>query len=710
MNWRRDTAVEQGPEDASERSLGGYRLLAPLGRGSNAVVYLARKPGIERRFALKLLPAGRDGEAHARFLREARVAARLDHPGLVPVIDVGEDRGRCYLVMEYVPGPSLAELLRRRGRLPWKEAAELVAGLAEAVGVAHAAGVVHRDLKPANVLIDERDGVARITDFGLAREGEENSELTRSGDVLGTPYYMAPEQVRGRTSDARADVYALGVILYEAISGERPYRTGSIDELVPQVLAGRYEPLRRKVPDLDPALEAVCARALHVDRLRRYPDGGALATALRDAVAGISGTRVAGVRRGGLGAPHALAVLMAALAVGAIAWGFGQRAEATRLRAALEERAERARAEAREAAERVRELAQERAALEERLQAARGQAAEASALRARLLDLEREAQRDAGGSLQPRGVLKATLERAAESLRGGKGAERLRFRLLVQLGRYAEAREALEAVRRANPEDLDADIEAYALPSDDAAQGREALRHLIARAPESAHAAVARLFLSPSSPGELASALERVTREQPSAAWAWVFLCRSLNAEGLRGRNVEAFRAGIRAGDRALDLEPANPFARYARSACRYHLWLQTRDPSLQEPILEDLRWAREVLPSPEYWTDAGKSLVLFGRPREARGELQEAVRRARGPERARALAWLGAALFDLGDEVAARGQWLTAIDTAPESRATYDFLGHLVRASAETRRAVLAAAPPGVRSEIERTLRAGGR
>ncbi|HBP16914.1 MAG TPA: hypothetical protein DEA08_03840 [Planctomycetes bacterium] len=264
------------------RRLGGYELRDELGRGNNGVVYLARRPGLERRFALKvLLGAANDEESRQRFELEAQIASKLDHPGIITVYDVGREGEHCYYVMEYCEGPTLADQIEA-GPLEPRRAAEIVAQLGEALAVAHDRQVVHRDMKPANVIIDARSGRARITDFGLARDQELAESMTRTGDILGTPYYMAPEQLRGeRPLDGRADVYALGVILYECLTGRRPYTAKSPFELAQRVFAGDCTTIGELEPEVPAPLESIQRRAMAVTKEERYASATELAVDLR---------------------------------------------------------------------------------------------------------------------------------------------------------------------------------------------------------------------------------------------------------------------------------------------------------------------------------------------------------------------------------------------------------------------------------------------
>ena len=278
---------DPGPAAAPIGRVGPYVLVRELGRGAMSAVYEARREGLSRAFALKLLlDHQRDPEALRRFELEARIMSKLHHPGIVPVVDAGQDGAHRYLVMELVRGPSLAQELARRGRLPAREAAELLRQISAAVEAAHREGVVHRDLKPANVLLDERTGRPRVADFGLARAPDLAASMTRSGDTVGTPLYMAPEQFAGARCDARADVWALGVILYEALCGRRPFEGANYLLVARAVRKARLVPPRAVDPAIPPELEAICLRALERELSRRTPSAGVLAGELAGFLAG----------------------------------------------------------------------------------------------------------------------------------------------------------------------------------------------------------------------------------------------------------------------------------------------------------------------------------------------------------------------------------------------------------------------------------------
>jgi hypothetical protein len=266
--------------------LGGrYRLRSLLAAGGMGAVWVADDAVLGRQVAVKLLSealAG-DGLAAERLRREARAAAGLEHPGIARVLDLGEDRGRPYLVMELLHGESLAQRLARAGPLPPAEAARVVAAAAEALQVAHRAGIVHRDVKPGNVFLTG-DGEVKLLDFGIASAANE-AALT-GGDLIGTAAYLAPERMLGHDATPAADVYALGVLLYELLAGRPPFAADSGTALAMAHLHARPAPLRDAAPGVPPALAAACEQALAKDPAARPPSAAALARLLRSTPAG----------------------------------------------------------------------------------------------------------------------------------------------------------------------------------------------------------------------------------------------------------------------------------------------------------------------------------------------------------------------------------------------------------------------------------------
>ena len=240
--------------------IGHYQIAQTLGRGGMSTVYLARDDRDGKEVALKVIPNGADADPTdlARFHAEAEAVARLNHPNIVRLYEVGEAAGMAYLAMEYVPGGNLYKRITRGGPLPATDAAALVEPLARAAHYAHTHGIVHRDLKPANILLgppspDHRLGTPKIADFGLAKQLDRSLRLTRSGVALGTPHYMAPEQAHGGPTlvGPAADVYALGAILYECLTGRPPFSGSSPLETMEQVVHKKPVPpshLRRRHP------------------------------------------------------------------------------------------------------------------------------------------------------------------------------------------------------------------------------------------------------------------------------------------------------------------------------------------------------------------------------------------------------------------------------------------------------------------------------
>jgi CHASE2 domain-containing sensor protein len=267
------TTIHDSNAASSPLAIPGYEILQELGRGGMGVVYKARQIALKRTVALKMILAGPHAgpDLLARFRLEAEAVARMHHPNIVQVHDLGEHAGQPFFALEYVDGDSLARRLHGQP-LPVRQAVELIVTLARAVQHAHQRGIIHRDLKPANVLLTSH-GVPKITDFGLAKSLDESSGLTISGAVLGTPRYMAPEQASGRTRAVgpATDVYALGVILYELLTGWPPFRGETVMETLDQVRFQTPIPPSQLQPGLPPNLDAVCLKCLEKEPVQRYP-------------------------------------------------------------------------------------------------------------------------------------------------------------------------------------------------------------------------------------------------------------------------------------------------------------------------------------------------------------------------------------------------------------------------------------------------------
>jgi serine/threonine-protein kinase len=245
-----------------------------------AVVYRARDRELDRDVAVKVLAEhlASNQEFRRRFLREARIAAKLSHPNVVSVYDGGETDGLPYIVMEYVEGVTLADELARRGRFSSDEAAGLAVQVCAGLAHAHDTGLVHRDVKPQNLLL-RADGVLKIADFGIAR-AVEGTQLTEAGTVLGTAVYLSPEQAVGEQVSQAADIYSLGAVTYELIAGQPPFAFENLAELVLKQRAGRVESLRELVPELPVRLDEIVLRCLSPEPSARPPSAAALAQEL----------------------------------------------------------------------------------------------------------------------------------------------------------------------------------------------------------------------------------------------------------------------------------------------------------------------------------------------------------------------------------------------------------------------------------------------
>ena len=267
---------------------GDYEIIREIARGGMGVVFQARQVSLNRPVALKMILAGQlatDTDVK-RFYTEAEAAAGLDHPGIVPIFEVGQHDGQHFFSMGFVEGQSLADRLAG-GVLPPREATELVRRITKAVQFAHERGVIHRDLKPANILLDQ-NGNPRITDFGLAKKVAGDSALTGSGQIMGTPSYMPPEQAGGKRGDVgpAADIYSLGATLYALVAGRPPFQAATAMDTVIQVLSDEPMPPRRLNASIPRNLETICLKCLQKDPARRYSSAAALAEDLRRFLAG----------------------------------------------------------------------------------------------------------------------------------------------------------------------------------------------------------------------------------------------------------------------------------------------------------------------------------------------------------------------------------------------------------------------------------------
>jgi len=266
--------------------LGRYQLEREIGRGAMGIVYLGRDTAINRMVAIKAIPLASEFsdaelvEARSRFFREAETAGRLNHPNIVTIYDVGEERGLAYIAMEYLKGRHLSDYAKSDALMEPRKVLEVIARTADALGFAHKQQVVHRDIKPANLMYDPGTDVLKITDFGIARLSGAGS--TRTGIVLGTPSFMSPEQLEGRTVTGHSDLFSLGVSLFQLLTGQLPFTADSMTGLMQQIAEAPHPPLRAFRPDLPACVESVIDRALAKNPDARYDSGAHMAAALED--------------------------------------------------------------------------------------------------------------------------------------------------------------------------------------------------------------------------------------------------------------------------------------------------------------------------------------------------------------------------------------------------------------------------------------------
>lgn len=299
---------------------GRYEIVRELGKGSMGVVYQAHDPQIGRTIALKVLRPDRVGSEDfvQRFLKEARAIGRMSHPSIVTVYDVGEDQGTVYIAMEFLEGVPLNAYTRER-TLTLDEIASIGIQVAESLDYAHARGIVHRDIKPQNIMVAP-DGRVKITDFGIAHiEDPDASHQTQAGEILGTPNYMSPEQVMGRKVDGRSDLYSLGVILYELVSGVRPFKGENLAAIFHAITSSSPARPEEINPDVTREFSDIVMRCLSKDPAGRYATGRELADALKGCLgSGEPAVLAPHERRGHLG--KIIAAVLVFLVAAAGAW------------------------------------------------------------------------------------------------------------------------------------------------------------------------------------------------------------------------------------------------------------------------------------------------------------------------------------------------------------------------------------------------------
>jgi serine/threonine protein kinase len=265
--------MDEEQQPSQTKKIGRYEIVAELGRGAMGVVYRATDPNIGRMIALKTMRIDAEGidseELLKRFRQEARAAGVLNHPNVVTIYDAGEHEGLFYMAMEYIEGRTLQTLLAGGRRLAAEQVVDVAKQVCAGLDYAHARGIVHRDIKPANVMITA-EGVVKIMDFGIAKTG---SGMTSAGQVLGTPSYMSPEQVRGQALDGRSDLFSLGVVLYESVTGKKPFVGESITAIIYKIVAEDPVPPAEYDPQLHPGLAAIVIKALAKTKEKRYQRG-----------------------------------------------------------------------------------------------------------------------------------------------------------------------------------------------------------------------------------------------------------------------------------------------------------------------------------------------------------------------------------------------------------------------------------------------------
>ncbi|MBU6953500.1 serine/threonine-protein kinase [Hahella sp. HN01] len=272
------------PADISRPVLGRYEIVRELGRGAMGVVYLGRDPKISRQVAVKTLnyrqfDSHRLADLKARFFREAEAAGRLDHPNIVTVYDVGEEADLAFIAMDYIQGKSLNAYAKPGRLLPVEVVYMLMAKVAEALEYAHQKNIVHRDIKPANIIFNPDNQQVKVTDFGIARISDKSK--TRTGQMLGSPLYMSPEQLKGGKVNGVSDIFSLGVTFYQLLTGEPPFNADSLPELTQQILNKKHRSVRELRPELPASAVRITNKALQKDPAKRYANAGEMAEQLR---------------------------------------------------------------------------------------------------------------------------------------------------------------------------------------------------------------------------------------------------------------------------------------------------------------------------------------------------------------------------------------------------------------------------------------------
>ncbi|HZV02420.1 MAG TPA: protein kinase [Planctomycetota bacterium] len=673
-------------ESKASVRVGIYELLAELGRGTSATVYLARSPKGDL-VALKVLNKedARSEVARERFSREALMANRIEHRGIVRALDAGEDRGLPYIVMEYVAGVSLRERLAQ-GPLPAPEAVRILAEVARAMNAAHAAGVIHRDLKPANILLD-RAGRPRVSDFGLARDQYANRNLTRTGDMIGTPYYMAPEQINGQTATAAADAWALGVILYECLTGKRPFEGKSIAEVAGAIANEAVRsPSRVSSQPVPQALDIICGAALAKDA-RQRPSMGSLAADLESIAAG---TAPLVPRRRAPTLGQALLVgagVLLGVAVAALVGGRGK-SEAT-----LEAQAELASVAATASSlhDKLDRVVREKTDLEARLaeKSKPGGDPEKRALLASLGEARVAAEK----------TLPLAIDRVLKDLAAAPDDSALlgvRARLLNHRGRFEETIKLARKTADPNNVELLFRLAEAKAEVGDPAGAREAYLRVVELDPKGAFGLYAKglttSIVDLSGLETVASIFERAYEADPTLGDALGEEAKLLSqAAQVNGGPTER---ALQAGNRAVRADPTSPKAYFGRSFATWDevYFRSQRKEAVPRDLVEatcaDLRIAFALEHRLVYRVYSGKCYVVAGLPAEGMPELDAAVAEAAANDGTSAygLVWRGNASFLLGDEASATADWVAAFRAGP-MEACAECLGYADQVKSESRK-----------------------
>lgn len=649
-----------GPERLPFRQIGGWRLVALLGEGPGSSRYLCKRDEASPARLLDLLPGGLEPAVVERVRREAEAAMRVNHPGLLQPLEIGEHHGRPFLVSDHVAGPTLAERREKEGRLPPAEALEIVGKLLEAMAEAHAQGIRHRSLEPGLVLLDAKSGSPRVSGFALA-PASAAARLTssaRDGPPPRGSHYQPPELFRGAALDARADVFSIGVIAYELFTGARPFTGKTAAELAERLRTGGAQPPSRRQAGLDPRLDEVLLSAIAPDPQGRPADARAFLAALRLATAA---PRAARTRRRARQSPLVWAGALAS--GGLVGAGLGvwpllslreaQAAVLAETRLVDAERAERAKLEAElgRVADEESQLVARREQLERER---RVREDERHALQVRLAVgeewLEARRRQRAEPVLHTTETIAPLLEQAAAV----PAAAGVRARWLHHLGAGAEALAALElGARQPHPPPELPVIEVQVLAALGKTQEVQARMVGLAEGPPSPEGLWARSHDQRLSREERVGLLEKAIAARPQAGWLHAALHQALESGDMD--RPELLRA-LEVANEALRWDPLDPDMLYNRSHDLYRLWARegrAADSPRVQGFMSDLYRARAIRLVPSFWSYAGKSHCMFRRPAQALAELEVGLALARKLESPREMAlariWLGAARAQTG-------------------------------------------------------------